>query len=58
MQGCPHNAERRIDHRPSGPANFFRGEADYQYGDVMILVCPRGCPDVEITIGDNREEDV
>lgn len=58
MRGCPHNAERTIDHRPSGEIGWTPGERNYQYGDVMILVCPHGCEDVEIVVGDNREDKV
>ncbi|MDO8547895.1 MAG: hypothetical protein Q7R68_11130 [Nitrospirales bacterium] len=55
MQTCPHMLERTIDHRATGPALYVEGvqrsEPEYQAGDAMVLVCPRGCPDIEITIG-------
>ena len=58
MRTCPHMFERTIVHRPTGQVNFATGERDYQYGDLMVLVCPHGCEDIEIVVGDNREDDV
>lgn len=56
MRGCPHNVERTIEHRPTGsPAGDGR---DYQYADLILLVCQHGCETIEIVVGDNREEDL
>lgn len=58
MRGCVHNIERTIEHRATGERHVVTGASQYQYGDLMIFVCPRGCEDIEAVIGDNREEDV
>lgn len=60
MRTCSHMLERTIDHRATKPVDVWmppftedmhRVDYEYQAGDIMVLVCPRGCPDIEITIG-------
>ena len=56
MHTCPHQLERRLEHHPTGEPDLMTGIRDYLPGDVMVLVCPHGCPEIEITIGRNKEE--
>ena len=58
MQTCEHQLDREIVHMPSGPPDYITGARHYLPGDVMILRCPRGCPDVEITIGKEEDEEL
>ncbi len=48
MTGCEHNTEREILY-PSEHA-VKEGYISYIPGDVLILRCPRDCPDVVVEL--------